>query len=239
MAFCDIHTHILPQVDDGAHTPEAALQMLQNAVNSDVSTLVVTPHCCSPSMSNLYNPALEAQFQQLKEAAAHIPVQLLLGAEVRVTEQLIPLLQEGLLPTINSSRYLLTEFPADFPGLLFPRVLEQLLENGVIPVVAHPERYDALLAEPLLAREWVKLGCRLQITGGSITGQFGGRVRKTSEKLLDAELVCCVASDAHDTQKRNNNLKSVYDYLSTHYSKDYADILLTKNPLAICNNQAL
>lgn len=240
MNFYDLHTHILPGVDDGAQDLMQAQNMLLNAAASDVSTVVVTPHCgiIGPN-SNLLTPELKSRFTALQEAAADIPVKLLLGAEVRITDQTIPLLQEGLLPTINGSRYLLTEFPADFPEMLFPRVLEQLLSNGVVPLVAHPERYEAICKNPMAVAQWVNMGCHIQLTGGSITGKFGSVVRRACETLLDRGLVCCVASDAHDLYRRSNFLADVYDHLSTYYSKQCANILMTENPRAICNNQKI
>ena len=240
MEFCDLHTHILPGVDDGAQTMEQALEMLRNALASDVTTVVATPHCAVQDyFDNFDNPELHDRFSALQQAAKDIPVQLLLGGEIRVTDQLIPLLTAGKLPTINNGRYLLTEFPNDFPAQLFSRVLEQLLDQGVLPLVAHPERYSAVCAEPMIVEKWLNLGCHIQITGSSILGKLGRSPQKAAQKLLRNGLVCCVASDAHNTKTRSNFLSDVYDHLSVQYSRQYANQLMYENPLAICNNQLL
>ena len=240
MDFCDLHTHILPGVDDGAQTIEQSLEMLRNAVASDVTTVVATPHCSIPgTFENFNTPDLLDRFAALQEAAKDIPIRLLLGGEIRVTEQIISLLDAGKLPTINNGRYLLTEFPNDFPAQLFSRVLEQLLDQGVLPLVAHPERYSAVCAEPMIVEKWLKLGCHIQLTGGSILGKLGKAPQKAAKKLLHSGLVCCVASDAHNTTSRSNFLSDVYDHISLHYSRPYANQLMTTNPLAICNNQLL
>lgn len=240
MEFCDLHTHILPGVDDGAQTMEQSLEMLRNAVASDVTTVVATPHCAVQGcFDNYNNDELRDRFAALQQAAKDIPVRLLLGGEVRVTDQIIPLLEAGMLPTLNNSRYLLTEFPSDFPAQLFSRVLEQILDQGFLPLIAHPERYSAIQSSPMLVEKWLKLGCHIQITGGSILGKLGRTTQKTAQKLLRNGLVCCVASDSHDTRSRSNFLADVYDHLSVHYSRQYADQLMYLNPLAICNNELL
>ena len=115
MKICDVHTHVLPGVDDGAPTEEYALQMLCNAAASDVKMLAVTPHCNRPDQKrrNYMDDGLRERFLQLQQAARDIPVQLVLGAEVLADESLSCLLQEKKLPTINGGRYLLTEFPFD------------------------------------------------------------------------------------------------------------------------------
>ena len=240
MEFCDLHTHILPGVDDGAQTMAHSLDMLRNAAASDITTVVVTPHCSVPGyFDNFYTKDLKDRFSALQQAAADIPVHLLLGAEVRVTERIIPLLDEGMLPTINNSRYLLTEFPIDFPAMLFPRVLEQLLARNVVPLIAHPERYDAVCEAPLIVEKWLEMGCHLQVTGGSILGKFGKNCQRATRKLLQNGLVCCVASDAHNVTRRSNFMTDVYDHLCVHYSRQCADILMSLNPRSICSDQPL
>ena len=236
MKICDIHTHILPGVDDGAQTMAESLEMLRNAVASDVEYLAVTPH---------YNPSeavdpgyLRERFARLCDAAAEIPIKLALGAEIHVTDSLPQLLKAGVLPTINESRYLLTEFPFSRKTQDFLPVLEQIRAGGYIPVVAHPERYDAVIQEPGVVYSWLERGCHVQLTGASIVGKYGARVRRTSEFLLKNGLVCCVASDAHGTESRNNNLLEVQSYLSLYHSQQCAKALLWENPMKIWRDEA-
>lgn len=240
MKLCDLHTHILPGVDDGAQTLEEALQMLQNAAASDVEYLVVTPHCNVPGTGGNYRGAeLEERFRRLRQAARHIPVELALGAEVRVSAQLPRLLRQGQLPTLNGSRYLLTEFPADFAEAAFTDALADVLACGYIPLVAHPERYAAVCADPGTVEQWLDMGCHLQLTGGSILGAYGKTVQRAAAFLLRRDFVCCVASDAHGITRRSNFLMDVYDHLSLYYSRQYAQCLMRTNPLRICANESL
>ena len=239
MNLCDLHTHVLPGVDDGAPDLDYALQMLRNAAVSDVSLLAVTPHCNGPCGANYLDAELKARFDRLRRAAADIPVELVLGAEVWVDENLPGLLEAGKIPTINGSRYLLTEFPWNTPGSGFAPMLGQILSLGYVPLVAHPERYAAVCRNPAMVGQWLDMGCHLQLTGGSILGQFGKTAQRTAAFFLKNDLVACVASDAHGVHGRSNFLMDVYDHLAVQYSPVYARILMTDIPLRICRNDEL
>lgn len=235
MKLCDLHTHILPGVDDGAPTVEYALQMLQNAVASDVQLLAATPHWGGPYGE--YD--LQESFRKLQRAAEAIPVQLVPGAEVRVDAGLLCRSEPRAFPTINGSRYLLAEFAADTPSEAFPELLERLLDGGYIPLVAHPERYRAVQNMPERVFRWLDMGCHLQLTGGSLFGEYGKTAQRTAAFLLRNDAVACVASDAHGIHSRSNFLMAAYDHLAIQYSRQYAQCLLQENPMRICRNEDL
>ena len=240
MKLCDLHTHILPGVDDGAKTMEYALQMLENAVASDVELLAVTPHCNGAfPLGNFLDSQLLDRFAQLKEAASGLPIELVLGAEVAVTEQLPQLLSQGKLPTINGGRYLLTEFGYQTQEAEFAPMLQNILDLGYIPLIAHPERYNAVCMEPSLVGQWLDMGCHIQLTGGSVLGTYGRTVRRTAGWLLKNSMVACIASDAHNLNQRSNYLQDVCDHLTVQYSKQYARSLMYHNPAKICHNETL
>ena len=235
MKLCDLHTHVLPGVDDGAPDMEYALQMLRNAAASDVELLAVTPHCNRPGeMQNYRDDSLLDRFLQLQQAAKDIPVRLVLGAEVLADEVLPQLLCQKKIPTINGSRYLLTEFPVDATPEFFQDMLQSILELGYIPLVAHPERYISVCQMPEIVVPWLDMGCHLQLTGGSIIGEYGKTVQRTAAFLLQQDLVACIASDAHGLHHRSNFLMDVYDHLRLRYSKHYAGCLMYENPMRIC-----
>ena len=240
MKLCDVHTHILPGVDDGAPTMEYALQMLENALASDVEWLAVTPHWrVSAEDSDAMRARLRADFRQLQEAAAAMPIHLVIGAEVRVTDTLMTALPPNGMPTLNDSRYLLTEFAPDTDGATFLPVLEQLMVAGYIPLVAHPERYAAVCRDPRIVQDWLDCGCHLQLTGGSVMGNYGKTVQRTATTLLRNDLVACIASDAHSLHGRSNFLLDVYDHLHIHYSGAYAKCLMHTNPLRMIRDETL
>lgn len=240
MKLCDLHTHILPGVDDGAPHLDYALQMVENAAASDVEWLAVTPHCNVPGCKENYlDEDLRRRFAELQQAASHIPVRLVLGAEVRVTDDLPLLLKQKRIPTLNGGRYVLTEFAGDTDAAAFFPALQEILNHGYVPLVAHPERYAAVCRDPRIVEEWLDSGCHLQLTGNSILGEYGKTVQRAAAHLLRRDMVACVASDAHGVQQRSNFLLDVYDHLHIHYSKGYATCLMYTNPLRVCHDDVL
>lgn len=239
MKLCDLHTHVLPGVDDGAPNLGYALQMLENAAASDVALLAVTPHCNRGDAENFLDQNLKDRFLQLQAAAKALPIQLVLGAEVLADRQLPQLLRQGKLPTLNGSRYLLTEFPPFAEADAMTLLLQDILSQGYVPLVAHPERYAAVCREPRLVLSWLDLGCHVQLSGGSLQGEYGKTVQQTAKLLLQNDLVACIGSDAHGLHHRSNFLLPVYDHLSVRYSKGYAQCLMWENPMAICRNEEI
>ena len=240
MKIFDLHTHVLPGVDDGAANMEEALQMLRNAAASDVRCLAVTPHCNVPGcFENYASEALADAFRRLQQAAQQIPVRLIPGAEVHVTEALPVLLEQGQIPTLNGSRYLLTEFSYRVNRDSLLAMLQSILALGYVPVVAHPERLGAVCETPHIVEDWLKLGCHIQLTGSSILGKFGKESARCAQFLLQNDLVACVASDAHGCRMRTNYLLDVYSHLELHYSGQYAHALMWENPLRICKNEII
>ena len=234
MKLCDLHTHVLPGVDDGAPTMEYALQMLQNAACSDVELLAVTPHFGGPYG---FHTDWKQRFAQLQQAAAHIPVKIVPGAELWMDGQGIEALEKGLVPTLNHGPYVLVEFSPNTAAARFGQGLRQILALGHTPLVAHPERYMAVCQSPQLVMDWLDMGCHVQLTGESVMGAYGKTVQHTAACLLKQGLVACIASDAHGRSQRSNFLLDVYDHLCVRYDKGYAGCLLYENPMAILHGE--
>ena len=167
-------------------------------------------------------------------AALHLVVVLPLQKGVVEPCQLPQLLEQGKLPTLNDGRYLLTEFPIDTPAQEFLPLLQEILTHGCIPLVAHPERYMGVCEYPQIVEDWLVMGCHIQLTGGSVLGEYGKTVGRTAAYLLQQDLVACIASDAHGLHRRSNFLLDVYDHLSLRYSKHYAQCLMYETPMGIC-----
>lgn len=243
MKIIDLHTHILPGMDDGADSMATALEMLKNADASHVIALAATPHCNCPNMpgSNFYDRNYLVRLRQLRANAeqAGIQTKILTGMELRVRENLKEVLEAGLVLGINGSRYLLTEFRPDVTLADCRENLRLILEHGFVPLVAHPERYGVIWQKPAAVNEWLEMGCHVQITGGSILGKFGRDCWIAADYLIKNDLVAIAASDAHGLRYRTNNLIHVYDHLSIHYSESYAKMVLLDNPYTICQNEML
>jgi len=238
----DIHTHILPGIDDGSRTMENSIVMAKAASESGVHTIVVTPHCNLEGLfDNYYGDVLEEQFHafELEVKKEQIPLKVMLGMEVYGTEEVPKLLQQRKIITLNHSRYLLMEFGfrEDLPLTEF--LLNEVINLGFHPIIAHPERYPYVQRKPNIVYDWMALGCSIQINKASFTGGFGYSAKNTSLVLLEHNLVTVIASDAHDSCHRTTDLSEVYQFISNNYSEEYADILLEENPKRIIEDKEL
>ncbi len=230
----DLHCHILPGVDDGAENMEEALQMARMAADSGVREIIATPHCNLPyaPRKNYMSYALQERMEQFREAVhqARIPVSVSPGAEVLCTADLEFLLQRGKLPTLAGSRYLLMEFFFDETMDYMTDRLSCVAAEGLIPVVAHPERYDAVQRNPYALEQWFVSGYVLQLNKGSILGQLGRGAEAAANWLLSQGLAHAVASDAHTSVTRTPHMGQIREYLEDTCGPDYARLLLHTNP---------
>ena len=238
----DIHAHILPGIDDGAEDTQEAIEMAKLAVSSGITAIVATPHVNLPGVyDNYYNKNYEESFQWLKKSfqRAEIPLQLYSGMEVFVTSDVPQLIKEGKLLTINGGRYMLVEFAFDEEPAYVKRMLKEIAELRVIPVVAHAERYEFLQDNPRIAMQWKELGYVVQANKGSFVGRFGRRTREVAYQLLDKNLISVIASDCHGSYQRTPFMLEVYETLMKDYSKKQLETLFKDNPMRICRNQSL
>lgn len=239
----DIHAHILPGIDDGADSMGTAIEMARGAVESGVRAMVATPHCGKPGgiRQNFFSGELLSQVTQLQKAlkAKDIGLKLYPGMEVFVTEHFSQWLREGKLLPLAGSRYLLVEFYFDESDTYINSILEQIRGQGLIPVVAHPERYYCVQWKPELAVQWAQGGSVLQLNRGSIQGKLGKPALKCSWELLYTGVPQVAASDAHGSRTRQPELRSLMLELGERLSWDYAAKLLIENPRSILRNQQM
>ena len=238
----DIHTHVIPGVDDGAEDLDEALTLLAMAADSGVDTVVTTPHCNIPDeYKNYVCPELDALWRALgrEMQRAGIPVRLCRGMEIFATEDMPDLLEQGKVWTLNGTAYFLTEFAfGEEPDFCFD-VLRRCREKDFRPVIAHPERYLFVQDEPAIAYEWCTMGYGLQLNKGSLLGKFGRPAQLTAELLMDHGLAACVASDAHSAVQRTTHMGEIRRYLAERWGEDYARLLLEENPSRILKGREL
>ena len=179
----DIHSHVLPGVDDGSESMEMSLDMLAMAADSGVRTLVATPHSNIPwEFDNYRSPELEELFLSLQREAEReeIPIRLIRGMEIYATPELPELLREQRVWTLNGGRYFLTEFSFREDPDFCSDVLHRCRALGYRPVIAHPERYYFLQDDPQLAYEWCTAGYPCSSTraaSSAVSARRSGRRR--------------------------------------------------------------
>ncbi|HMN20905.1 MAG TPA: capsular biosynthesis protein [Ottowia sp.] len=234
----DLHTHLLPGIDDGADSLETALEMARIAVQDGTTVLACTPHI----YPGLYmNDAAGIGRERDKLQAAldtfGIPLRLTIGADAHLVPELLDGLQTGRVPTLAGSRYFLLE-PAHHvapPG--FEQLVLEILLAGYVPVITHPERLTWIEDHYPSFVNLACQGCWLQLTAGSIVGKFGKRARYWSERLLDEGMVHIVASDAHTTGRRSPRMSDAIPVLERHVGAEETRRLLEARPQAILDDR--
>lgn len=230
MGYIDIHSHVLPGVDDGAQDLEQSVAMLRQAQDNGIQQMIVTPHqkegrhCVSPRR-------MKKMTEQLQSIAAQedVHVKLYCGNELYYRSGLVSLLQSGEVCTLAGSSYALIEFsPADEFSYI-RNGLYQILSAGYYPILAHGERYRCLLNQQKRIRELIELGCYLQVNAESVLGKLGFGVRHYLQRLFQERLVHFVSTDAHDTQKRRIRTAECARVLKRKYGEQYAMELLRDN----------
>lgn len=233
----DIHTHVLPGLDDGAQTLDAAVEMLRVAARSGTTDLVATPHA---NIDFRFDPELvRREIAELQQAAGP-NVRIHRGCEFHLFfDNIQDALANPRKYTINGDSYLLVEFPDVLIARNTTDVFRRLIEGGTIPVICHPERNYLLHSRIEELRAWVELGCRVQVTAQSFLGRFGLDTRRFAERLMRRGLVHFVASDCHDAEDRSPRLDEAYDYVARKFGEDRARALFVTNPGAVLCGQPL
>lgn len=235
----DIHNHMLPGIDDGSWDMETTLEMARIAVSGGIKAVVVTPHCNIPGVvKNYFDENYIRNFKETQRAIqrAGIPLKLYPGMEVFVTFDLPELIKAKKIMTLSQSRYLLLEFAFDEELEFADDMLRKISSMGIVPVIAHVERYRFVQENPEITYDWCQKGYVLQINKSSFVGSFGRSAEHMAYRLLDKRQASVIASDAHGAERRIPYMRDVYRKLQERYEGAYVDLLFRKNPENICKN---
>jgi protein-tyrosine phosphatase len=198
----DLHCHVLPGIDDGPETIEGSLELARTAVAAGIATLVATPHVNSRTPNDSATIARLVRELNARLVDEQLALEILPGAEIAVSR--IPEIEPEELSRLRlgGGPWLLVEPPFTTIAVGLEGMLLDLLRKGHRVVLAHPERCPALQRDRQLVPELVELGILMSITAGSLTGRFGGEVRRYALELAHAGLIHNVTSDAHDSVNR-------------------------------------
>ena len=234
----DLHSHILYGIDDGSKTIEESIVLLKEMEKIGTKELILTPHYIENSKYNANNRSKEALFRQLKKKVKEekINIDLYLGNEVFFSNNMIELIKKGEIKTLNKSKYLLFEFPMTRFYNNSLEVINQLVSNGYIPVLAHPERYIEFQKNPNLVIEYLKSGVLLQGNFTSLFGKYGRHSRKVLKLYLKNKWITFLGSDVHH-EVAYDNKKLEKMLLKITKDKKYTEELLSKNFDKVINNE--
>jgi protein-tyrosine phosphatase len=233
----DIHTHVLPGLDDGARTLEEAIAMARLAAEDGTTDMVATPHA---DLIYSYDPSLvDQKIAELSQACGNLP-RIHRGCDFHlIPENIQDAMHNPTKYTIAGRNYLLVEFS----DMVIPRnigdILMRLADAGLVPVVTHPERNPLLAQQHEEIASWVARGILIQVTAQSFFGRFGRSARRMADELMRRGLVHFVASDAHDTRSRPPLLAEAHHYVAKNCGTAFADAVLRDNPRAAIAGEPL
>lgn len=235
----DIHAHILPGLDDGPSYMEETLQMLEMAAQEGIGTVIATPHA-SERFPGQQPEVIRELVRRVSQEAQDkgISMDLYPGQEIFYTEETAERLKRGELLTMAGSRYVLLEF---YPGALYLsicRAVEELVQKGYFPILAHIERYEALAAEDRI-EGLRKKGAYMQMNFRSASGSIFDKRAQRCRKLLKEEKIDFLGTDMHNTGSRSPRIQETVRWLQRKTSERYQKRLFQKNPGSILADEKL
>lgn len=234
----DIHSHILPMIDDGATSVEQALEMLVAAYQDGTDEIVLTPHLAYEyGFINPYQKVIHL-YHDLKYIVTneHIPIKLHLGTEFLYSSKETFDKYFDEITTMNESKYLLMEFFFDVDENTILEAIDDVVAHQLIPIIAHPERYDCVQVSSSLPQQMVQKGALLQMNKASIFGRYGRFAKEAAFEMLDDHLIHFVGSDAHHPQRRTPLMHESFCFICDTYGEDYAYRIFEENARKMLKN---
>lgn len=233
----DLHCHYLPAIDDGSQSMAESLDLARASIADGITHAVMTPHIHPGRYENIRSSVVEAtkQFQAELDKAA-IPLRVFTAGEVRLTSETMGLLDQDELPfvgTLDGYRILLLEFPYDQIPVGTEKLARWLLGWRIRPLIAHPERNKAIMHNVEKIAPFVEMGCLLQLTAGSIIGEFGQAAQDGATLMLDRRWVAAIATDAHNLLHRAPRMTAAKNWLAGRGGRAWADELTRLTPAKI------
>ena len=233
----DIHTHLLPSIDDGPETIEESIELCKIAANDGIKKIVATPHSKDGVYEAKSDKILEAvDVLNLKLKENQIDIEILPGSETHIHEGLVESVESGKVLTINNSgKFILFELPFVFipPGT--EKFVFNLKANGIVPIIAHAERISAFQKNPELVGQLVKVGALVQVNALAQTGRAGPIEKECVELLLKNKWVHFIASDVHSLAGRPPILSKAVGNAAGIVGEEEARTLVCHNPEQIIN----
>jgi protein-tyrosine phosphatase len=233
----DLHCHILPGIDDGASSIADSIALLRLAAADGITHMVATPHINPGYFDNNRNTINQA-LVQVRSAITQeqIAISVAAAAEVRLTADLMPAIEQQQLPFIGEwqgQKLLLLELPPSHVPPGSDKLVKWLAQRNITVMIAHPERNREVQADLAILDSFVRLGCLFQLTASSLLGDLGERHQQTALHLVKKRLYHVMASDCHNVQRRPPKLTASLTEVAKVSSQDYAESLVLNNPRLI------
>ena len=238
--WMDIHCHCLPGVDDGAKDIEQCIAMLTQAYEDGIRQIIMTPHF-HHRRGNIKKDRILEVLEEVKQTVKPLfpDLELYAGNELYYSSQLVELLENDQVHTMAGSKYVLIEFSPETDYVTIRNAMLQLQTFGYWPILAHVERYFCFIKKPDLAIELAQMGVYLQVNAGSIVAKYNWNVKRFLKKLWLGEHISFVATDAHDTKQRKQQLSACANWMTKKWGTAMVEQCLWNNPQAILKKERI
>ena len=219
----DIHSHIINEIDDGSKNIEMTINMLKKAEQSGTTDIIATPHFMRGRFEVEYNEVVK-KVEGLREIAKenNININIYAGQEVYYSKNILEYYNDKIIGTINNTKYMLIELPMlEFNIDEVINTIYELQIRGIVPIIAHPERYKQFIKKPSMINSLIKEGMLFQMNTGSIVGDFGKDVKKTAAKYLEHNVYSFIGSDAHRDRGRDTDISEALNILELPQKKEF------------------
>jgi Capsular polysaccharide biosynthesis protein len=234
----DIHSHITPGIDDGSKSIEMTEDMMKKAVSDGIDSMCITPHYIYGQLEN-DAMVVSKELDKLKSLSDKLntKINFLPGSEIFLSPEIPDLLKEKKLQTLNNGNYVLVELPMGMVPDYTDEMFFQIMLQGYIPVLAHPERNYGIDENPELLEKWKSKGVLYQINSGSIIGIFGRHVQKLSIDFIRKGYAAVVSTDCHSNRGRSPNLSKARKIAEARFGADAGEKLFEVNGLNIIQSK--
>ena len=222
----DLHSHILPEVDDGARNDDQALEMLRAAEADGTSIIAATPHAHHVSASQITDGV-----DRLRNlvADAGINIEIIPGHEARLAPDIADRYRQGDIIPLNHTTHQLIELHLfeEWPKELSEKSIGRIQAAGLTPVMAHPERYPAVQRDTDWIDVLIERGILMQINSHSLTGYHGPEAQQTAETLIERHLGHIIASDAHNPGRRPPVIRAALERAAVIAGPEYVHWIMS------------
>lgn len=218
----DLHCHLIYSTDDGAKDLDNSISILKEARDAGFKQICCTPHYLAPQFIKTKNEnqdKLEVMKKRLKEE--NIDIELFLGNEIYVTENINELIKAGKVSTIADTDYVLVEFPLTFKTYIAEVEIDNLIAHGYSVILAHPERYSYVQKDIGFLDDYIEKGVYLQGNYESLLGKYGNNAKKTLIKLLKQQKIDLLSTDVHRENSAYTKMDKVLKVLRKYVKDDY------------------
>lgn len=234
----DIHSHLVYDVDDGSQNIEETLHMINEAYNAGFTDIILTPHY----MQNFYikeSMEISNKIDNIKDHIKNLKINLYHGNEIYANENLINFIKEKKAVSLAGSKYILFELPIQENPLNLEEIVYVILENGYIPIIAHPERYRYVQENPNMLIYYIESGVLFQANYGSIIGLYGTKTKETVKKLLSHNMIHFLGSDNHFPNSIYKKMPEILISLKKIIGEEKLEEISTINPSKILKNEII